>query len=386
MKIPYAKQQIDKSDIDGVVRALKSAYLTQGPIVQKFEEAVVKYSGARYGIATNSATSALHVSCLALEIKKGDLVWTSPNTFVSSANCALFCNARVDFIDIELDTYCISIKELEKKLKKALRNGDLPKVVIPVHFAGHSCNMKKIHELSKIYGFKIIEDASHAIGGEYENKKIGSCKYSDITVFSFHPVKIITSGEGGMIMTNNTKIMEKVVGYRSHGITREKDLFEPRKINEIWNYQQLEIGFNYRLTDIQAALGISQLQKIDKFIQKRRELVNQYNIAFKLLPLIIPKERQNTKSSYHLYIIRISENSLYSQKEFYEYMHRNNILVNVHYIPVYLQPNYVKLGFKYGYCKNTENYFRECISMPMYPSMTKKEQDKVIKTTYSYFS
>ncbi len=379
--IPYGRQDINNDDIQSVIDVLKSDFLTQGPMVPAFEEKVAKYCNAKYASAVNSATSALHVACLSLEVGKNDIVWTSPNTFVASSNAALYCGASIDFVDIDSDTYNISIECLKEKLINAKKNNELPKVVIPVHQSGQSCNMEAIHNLSKEYGFKIIEDASHAIGAKYKNKKVGSCKYSDITIFSFHPVKMITSGEGGMALTNDHEIDRRLKLFRSHGITSDKSYMLPKEIDELWNYQQLELGYNYRMTDIQAALGLSQLNRIDEFVKKRRSIAARYDEILSDLPLKTPYQDPNAYSSYHLYLIKLNIDELKkSQIEIYKELRDDGILVNLHYIPVYLQPYYLKLGFKKGYCPESENYFKSILSIPIYTSLSNEKQDMVYKS------
>jgi UDP-4-amino-4,6-dideoxy-N-acetyl-beta-L-altrosamine transaminase len=314
--IPYGRQEITEEDITEVKKVLCSDFLTQGPIVPKFEQSVADYCGASHAVATNSATSALHIACLALDLGPGDLLWTSPNTFVASANCGRYCGADVDFVDIDPKTYNMSIDLLTKKLIYAQKLGKLPKIVVPVHFAGQPCNMQKIHELSKYYGFKIIEDASHAIGSSYNKIKVGSCAHSDITVFSFHPVKIITSAEGGMALTNDKNIADKISRLRVHGITNDNSKMKKQYENEIWNYQQIELGFNYRMNDIQAALGLSQLKRLDQYVKRRHEIAAYYDSALKNLPLTTPWQASGVYSSYHLYTILIKFNADFkSQKQ-----------------------------------------------------------------------
>ena len=377
--IPYGRQEICRDDIRSVIRTLNSDWLTQGPNVQKFEDLVAEKVGSNFAIACNSATSALHLACKSLNLKKEDIVWTSPNSFVASANAAIYCDAKVDFVDIDPRTYNLSIEKLEQKLIYSKKNNCLPKIIIPVHFAGQSCDMKRIYKLSKKYKFKIIEDASHAIGGSYENQKVGACKYSSITVFSFHPVKIITTAEGGIATTNNRKIAEKLIRDRSHGITRNKKSFEKVYKDEIWNYQQVDLGFNYRMNDIQAALGISQLQKLEKFINKRHQIASYYNSELSNLGICLPYQNINTNSSYHLYPIRVSKKKGgINQRKLFDYLRGNNIGVNLHYIPIYRHPYFRELGFKKGYCEEAEKHFKEVISLPMYSGLRKKEQKFVI--------
>jgi UDP-4-amino-4,6-dideoxy-N-acetyl-beta-L-altrosamine transaminase len=379
--IPYGRQEITEDDIIEVEKVLRSDFLTQGPTVPKFEQSVVKYCDASYAVAVNSATSALHIACLALDLGPGDLLWTSPNTFVASANCGRYCGADIDFVDIDSKTYNMSINALSEKLIKAEKLGKLPKVVVPVHFAGQPCDMPAIYDLSKKYGFKIIEDASHAIGASYNQIKVGSCTHSDITVFSFHPVKIITSGEGGMALTNN-EFLAKRLGYlRNSGNINDKKLFQDRPEDEIWNYQQIELGFNYRMNDIQAALGLSQMSRLDQFVSRRREIAKCYDNELKSLPLITPLQLPGTYSSYHLYPIRIKGKEMKKkQKQIYNDLRKNDIEVNIHYIPVYLQPYYQSLNFRKGYCANAEAYFKSTISIPIFSSLLDKDQSKVIKT------
>ena len=377
--IPYGKQDISKEDIAEVEKVLRSDFLTQGPTVPRFERAVADFVSARNGIASTSATAALHLACLALEIGPGDWLWTSANTFVASANCGLYCGAKVDFIDIDPRTYNICVESLKEKLEKAEKDGRLPKVVIPVHFAGQPCDMLTINSLSKRYGFRIIEDASHAIGASLYKSKIGSCTHSDLTVFSFHPVKIITSGEGGMILTNNDELAKKIRIFRTHGITNDTLNFHPRPSNEIWNYQQQALGFNYRMTDIQAALGMSQLGRVNEFVAKRRELAERYDDALSALPLSVPWQAPDTHSAYHLYpIVLQGERSKKSQRKIYDFMRAYNILVNIHYIPVYRHPYFESIGFRENYCPNAETYFKSAISIPMFASLKEVEQEIVI--------
>tara|TARA_Y100000768_G_scaffold302319_1_gene236191 strand:- start:28626 stop:29786 length:1161 start_codon:yes stop_codon:yes gene_type:complete len=379
--IPYARQDITEADIAEVEKVLRSDFLTQGPIVPKFEKSVSDYCGASHSIAVNSATSALHIACLALDLGPGDWLWTSPNTFVASANCGLYCGAKIDFVDIDPNTYNISIKALSKKLVEAEKSGLLPKVLIPVHLAGQPCDMVAIYDLSKKYGFKIIEDASHAIGATYNQIKIGSCTHSDITVFSFHPVKIITSAEGGMAVTNKKDIADRLFHFRNSGNTKNKLFMQPRPENEIWNYQQIELGYNYRMNDIQAALGLSQMSRIDHYINIRHEIAKRYDDELSSLPIKIPYQLRGTYSSYHLYPICILANKANkTQKEIYDAFWKNNIAVSLHYIPVYLQPYYQSMNFSRGYCPNAEEYFRSAISIPIYAGLSFENQTKVIKT------
>jgi UDP-4-amino-4,6-dideoxy-N-acetyl-beta-L-altrosamine transaminase len=377
--IPYGRQNISEDDIQSVVEVLRSDFLTQGPIGTKFEKAVAKYCGTKHGIAVNSATSALHLACLALKVGQGDIVWTSAITFVASANCALYCGAKVDFIDIDPITYNISVDCLEEKLIAAKKNNSLPKVVIPVHLGGQSCDMEKIHVLSQAYGFKIIEDASHAIGGKYKRKPIGNCKYSEITVFSFHPVKIITTGEGGMLMTNKASINQQVQRLRSHGITRDPEEMTHAPDGP-WYYQQLELGFNYRMTDILATLGLNQLKRLDKFVKERHAIVKSYQKLFADFSIILPDQDPNCYSAFHLYVVRIPKSETMDRKMVFERLRASGILVNLHYIPVYHHPYYQKFGYQEKNFPQAEKYYSEAISLPIYPGLT-EEQIKMIVDT-----
>ena len=381
--IPYGKQEITQSDIDSVVEVLKSDFLTQGPVVPVFEEHIKNFCGSKYAVATNSATSSLHSACHALGVSKGDIVWTSANTFVASSNCAIYCGATVDFIDIDSRSFNICLNKLESKLILAKKSGKLPKVVIPVHLTGQSCDMKKIYELSLTYNFKIIEDASHSIGSKYLDRYVGSCDYSDITIFSFHPVKIITTGEGGVATTNDKNLAEKLTLFRSHGITRDSELM--RKLPDgPWYYEQIDIGYNYRMTELQAALGISQLERIESMISKRHLIANEYDKKLNNLPLRVPWQDKKSHSSYHLYVIRLNLNQInISHKDFFIKMRNEDILVNLHYIPVYFHPYYKKLGFKKGHCPEAEKYYADAVSIPMFPTLTDKDQNKVISSIKS---
>ena len=378
--IRYGRQDISQADIDAVVEVLRSDWLTQGPMVPRFEEAVALYCGSRHAIAVNSATSALHIACLALDLGPGDWLWTSPNTFVASANCALYCGAKVDFVDIDPRTYNMSVERLKEKLEQAEKEGRLPKIVIPVHFAGQPCDMPAIHALSQRYGFKIIEDASHAIGASYRNINVGSCTHSHITVFSFHPVKIITTGEGGMALTNDVALSNRLRRLRSHGVISDKDLMHLRPDNEIWNYQQIELGFNYRLTDVQAALGLSQMSRLDEFVRRRHEIAKQYDHALQALPVITPWQAPKTFSSYHLYPIRTGKSQCKTtQREVYEALRRSGVAVNLHYIPIHRQPYFEGKGFKADDFPEAERFHREVISLPLFPGLTTGEQERVIE-------
>jgi UDP-4-amino-4,6-dideoxy-N-acetyl-beta-L-altrosamine transaminase len=376
--IPYGRQEITEADIAAVEKVLRSDFLTQGSTVPRFEVMVANYCQAAHAVAVNSATSALHIACLALDLGPGDWLWTSPNTFVASANCARHCGARVDFVDIDPRTYNMSVDALATKLAYAEKNGLLPKVVVPVHFAGQPCDMPAIHTLSQQYGFKIIEDASHAIGAAYANVKVGSCVHSDITVFSFHPVKIITTGEGGMTLTNNSELAKRLCRLRTHGITSDRELMHDRPEKEIWNYQQIELGFNYRMTDIQAALGISQMSRLDGYLTRRNEIARFYDAELADLPLTLPWQSPRTESSYHLYPIRVLEGrAKITQRQIYKALWESGIAVNLHYIPVHRHPYYENLGFKAGDFPEAEQFHREVISLPIYPGLTNNQQNEV---------
>jgi UDP-4-amino-4,6-dideoxy-N-acetyl-beta-L-altrosamine transaminase len=379
--IPYGSQDINQADIDAVVAVLRSEFLTQGPVVPAFEKAVANHCGAQHAVAVNSATSALHIACLALGVGKGDLVWVPPNTFVATANCALYCGATVDFVDIDPRTYNLSVECLAEKLALAEKIGKLPKVVIPVHLCGQPCDMAGIHALGQQYGFRIIEDASHAIGGKYNGESIGNSRYSDITVFSFHPVKIITSGEGGMAVTNDGALAKQMRLLRSHGISSTPEDMQIRPAEEIWNYQQIGLGFNYRMTDLHAALGLSQMLRLDEFVSKRHAVAKRYDQMLCALPMVIPWQHTDSYSSYHLYVIRLKlDESKKTQRQLYTELMAAGIGVNLHYIPVYRQPYYEQMGFKVGYCPQAERYYSEVISIPMFPGITSEQQDFVIQT------
>jgi UDP-4-amino-4,6-dideoxy-N-acetyl-beta-L-altrosamine transaminase len=384
--IPYGKQEINKDDVDAVLEALSSDFLTQGPKVPAFENAVACYTGATYGVAVNSATSALHIACLALGLGKGDWLWTSAITFVASANCGIYCGAKVDFVDIDPDTYNMCTKNLEKKLKKAQLENKLPKVVIPVHLSGQPCDMLAIKKLSVQYGFRIIEDASHAIGGKYDGKPIGSCQHSDITVFSFHPVKIITTAEGGLALTNCSLLSAKLNLLRSHGITRDARLMDGDSHGG-WYYQQIDLGFNYRMTELQAALGISQMSRLDDFVTSRHELASRYNELLSALPVQLPMQLDKSYSGMHLYIIRLHLAELnLSHKEVFEHLVSSGVGVNLHYIPVYSHPFYKKFGFNIRNFPESEKYYQEAISIPMFHGMSIKQQDRVIEVLMDVLS
>ena len=377
--IPYGRQSISEADIEAVAEVLRSDFLTQGPVVPAFEDAVVSYCGASYGVAANSATSVLHLALIALGVGPGDKVWTSPITFVASANAALYCGADVDFVDIDEQTFNMCPVQLETKLKRAADSGALPKVIIPVHMAGQSCEMAAIHAAASAYGVRIVEDASHAIGGRFGDRPVGACEFSDIAVFSFHPVKIVTTGEGGMAMTNDPKLAELMQLDRSHGITRDQARLQHDDVGP-WYYEQQRLGFNYRMTDICAALGLSQMSRIDKFLERRREVAAAYDLAFADLPVKTPWQHRDTTSAWHLYIIRIDRRrTARSHREIFDALREAGIGVNLHYTPVYRQPYYRKLGFGQGYCPNAEAYYAEAISLPMYPGLTDQEQQQVVE-------
>jgi len=382
--IPYGRQDISPADIDAVIEVLQSDFLTQGPKVPQFETAVSEKVNADYAVATNSATSALHIACLALGLGKGDYLWTTPITFVASANCGLYCGAEVDFVDIDPRTYNLSAQALEAKLIDAEKEDVLPKVVVAVHLCGQACDMESIYKLSQKYGFKVIEDASHAIGGKYKGEPIGDCRYSDITVFSFHPVKIITTAEGGMAVTNDKVLSEKMELLRSHGITRDPQLMT-KESDGPWYYQQIDLGFNYRMTDLQAALGISQLERLDSYVSRRHELAKRYNEALSSLPLTRPWQHPDSYSGLHLYVIRLKKNSsIITHRELFEKLRAAGIGVNLHYIPVHTQPYYQALGFQAGDFPEAEAYYEQAISLPLYPMLSNDQQDEVVSQLKSF--
>jgi len=378
--IPYGRQSINDDDIHAVVEVLKSDFLTQGNCVTEFEQALCRYTGARYGTVVNSATSALHLACLGLGVNHNSLVWTSPISFVASANCARYCGAQVDFVDIDYRTHNMDAAKLAHKLAQAnATQQPLPDVVIVVHMAGLSCDMEAIHSLSKTYGFKIIEDASHAIGGRYQHNAIGCGDFSDACIFSFHPVKIITTGEGGALMCNDAALHEKVQRLRSHGITRDPALMGEQAP---WYYQQLELGFNYRMTDVQCALGMSQLQRIDQFIERRRQLARQYYEALKDTNLILPNVDGSEYSAWHLYIVKMGDFGP-SRRLVYDSLIQAGVGVNVHYIPIYKQPDYQALGFNERYCDTAEWYYQQCLTLPLHPALSDDEFNQVVTTLRS---
>ena len=378
--IPYSRQNITEADIAEVEQVLRSDFLTQGPMVPRFEQAVANYCDVAHGVAVNSATSALHIACLALDLGPGDWLWTSPNTFVASANCAFYCGAKVDFVDIDPRTYNMSVENLKERLKLAEKEGRLPKIVMPVHFAGQPCDMPAIYALSQKFGFKIIEDASHAIGASYNNFKVGNCAHSHITVFSFHPVKIITTGEGGMAMTNDNTLANRMQRLRIHGITNDKELMHSRSDNEIWNYQQIELGFNYRMTDIHAALGFSQVKRLDKIVHGRREIAIKYDDALRTFPILIPWQTPENYSSYHLYPVRISSSRCKkTQRQVFDTLKQNGVAANLHYIPVHRQPYYENRGFKVDDFPEAELFHKEVISIPIYIGLNEKLLTHVVE-------
>lgn len=378
--IPYGRQDVSEEDIREVVDVLRSDWITQGPAVENFEAAVAAYCNVPYAVAVSSGTAALHLACRALGLGPGDILWTSTNTFVASANCALYCGASVDFVDIDPRTYALSVESLETKLRDAQRRGALPKVVVPVHFAGQSCQMSEIRTLSEQYGFKIIEDAAHAIGGSYRNERIGNCKFSDLTVFSFHPVKVITTGEGGMVVTRDRLLYQQLMLLRSHGVTRDANGMT-RKPEGSWYYEQVDLGYNYRITDIQAALGVSQMRRIEAFVRRRRELAQRYDRALQQLPVICPWQHPDVASAYHLYPIRIDPTRCQSSRaRVFGAMRAAGIGVNVHYIPVHTQPYYQRLGFRPGTFPQAEKYYEQCMSLPLFATLSEADQDRVIRS------
>lgn len=381
--IPYGKQEISQGDIDAVVDVLGSDFLTQGPRVPAFESVVASYCNAEYAVAVNSATSALHIACLALGLGPGDWLWTSPVTFVASANCGLYCGAQVDFVDIDPDTYNISVSALETRLIEAERSGRLPKVVVVVHLCGQPCQLDVIAALAKRFGFRVIEDASHAIGGKYKKRPIGNCEYSDVTIFSFHPVKIVTTAEGGMALTNDAGIARRMALLRSHGITRDPDEMT-HESNGPWYYQQIELGFNYRMTEMQAALGISQMERVDDFVARRHQLATNYDAQLIGLPIKLPWQHADSYSGLHLYVIRLKLDELsLNHRQVFEGLRENGIGVNLHYIPVHLQPYYQAMGFKPGDFPEAERYYSEAISIPMFHGMTEEQQKEVVSVLKS---
>lgn len=376
--IPYGRQSITKADIDSVVNVLRSDFITQGPTIPRFEAAVSNRFNAKHAIAVNSATSALHVACIALGLEPGEFLWTVPNTFVASANCGRYCGSEIDFVDIDPATWNISVSELHEKLIWAEHNNCLPKIVVPVHFAGQPTEQEAIWKLAQEFGFRVIEDASHSIGAARNGEPVGSCRWSDITVFSFHPVKIITTGEGGMALTNSDELAERMSMLRTHGITREVASCL-RMPSGPWYYEQQLLGYNYRLTDIQAALGLSQLERLDEFINRRNFLARRYNKELAGLPLQLPTLHARNQSSFHLYVVRLDRSATTkSHGTIFEELQASGIGVNLHYMPVHLQPYYRKLGFKQGQYPEAEKHGEEAITLPLYPGLTEGEQDKVV--------
>lgn len=376
--IPYGRQDISQADIDAVVAVLKSDYLTQGPQVPLFEQTVAQYVGAKHAVAVNSATSALHIACLALDLGPGEWLWTTPVTFVASANCGLYCGARVDFVDIDPRTYNLCPRALNTKLIAAEKDGKLPKVLVAVHLCGQPCDMSAIHELSQKFGFKIIEDASHAIGGKYKGEFIGNGRFSDITVFSFHPVKIITTAEGGMAMTNSDELAAKMALLRSHGITRDTNQMT-HPPDGPWYYQQIGLGFNYRMTELQAALGVSQMQRLATFVARRHELALRYDQLLSFLPLTTPWQHPDGYSGLHLYVVRLQLDKICkTHRQVFEELRQDGVGVNLHYIPVHTQPHFQRMGHKVGDYPQAEQYYAESISLPMYQTLGDREQHQVV--------
>ncbi len=377
--IPYGCQEITQADIDGVVGVLQSDFLTQGPMVPRFENAVAQHVGAAYGVAVNSATSALHLACLALGLGPGDWLWTSPITFVASANCGLYCGAKVGFVDIDPRTYNLCPQALECRLQQAEREGRLPKIVVPVHLCGQSCDMAAIHLLGQRYGFKIIEDASHAIGGRYRGEFIGSGRYSDITVFSFHPVKIITTAEGGMALSNVAHLANKMALLRSHGITRDPAQMT-KEADGPWYYEQIALGFNYRMTELQAVLGLTQMERLDRYVACRHRLARRYDDLLSEMPVTTPWQHPDSYSGFHLYVIRLQlENIQRSHRQVFETLRELGIGVNLHYIPVHMQPYYQRMGFKYGDFPQAEDFYSGAISLPMFQTLGEEQQNRVVR-------
>lgn len=376
--IPYGRQDISQADIDAVVAVLQSDFLTQGPQVPFFEQTVARHVGAKHALAVNSATSALHIACLALGLGTGDWLWTTPVTFVASANCGLYCGAQVDFVDIDPRTYNLCPKALEAKLLAAEKAGKLPKVVVAVHLCGQPCDMAAIHALGQKYGFRIIEDASHAIGGKYKGQFIGNGRYSDITVFSFHPVKIITTAEGGMALTNSDELAIKMALLRSHGITRDTAQMTHAPDGP-WYYQQIGLGFNYRMTELQAALGVSQMQRLDAFVARRHQLAQRYDQLLAALPVTIPWQHPDSYSGLHLYAVRLQLNKFTkTRRQVFEELREKGVGVNLHYIPVHTQPYYLRMGFKVGDYPQAEKYYSESISLPMFHALENEQIEEIV--------
>ena len=374
--IPYGKHLVDEDDVDAVVDVLRNQFLTQGKVVPQFEQALCDYTGAKYCVAVNSATSGLHVACLAAGVGTGDIVWTVPNSFVASANCALYCGASIDFVDIDPTTRNIDVAALATKLQQAANQNRLPKVLIVVHFSGLSCDMQSIRSLTQKYSIVLIEDAAHGLGGSYQHSKIGSCVYSDMAVLSFHPVKSITSAEGGAVLTNQNQFHEKLKLFAKHGVTKDSEQYQGESHGP-WYYQQLELGYNYRLSDMQAALGLSQLKKLDSFMQRRAEIAKIYDEALVNLPLKLPVVDSQSQSAWHLYMVELT---LHDRQDIYQQLHAKGVGVNVHYIPIHLQPYYQQLGFKQGDFPVSEHFYQHALTLPLFPSLTDVEQTKVIET------
>jgi UDP-4-amino-4,6-dideoxy-N-acetyl-beta-L-altrosamine transaminase len=383
--IPYGRQDITDADIEAVLGVLRSDFLTQGPAIGRFESAMAQSCDAQHAVAVNSATAALHIACQAVGLGPGDWLWTSPNTFVASANCGLFLGASVDFVDVDPHTYNMSPAALRTKLVAAKRTGTLPKIVIPVHFAGQSCRMDEIGELAEEFGFTLIEDASHAVGGSYRGDPIGSCRHSSMTIFSFHPVKIITSGEGGMVLTNSPVLNDALIRLRSHGITRNPEHMSS-ETHGPWYYQQIELGYNYRMTDLQAALGESQLRRLGEYVRRRHELADRYDVGLSGLPLILPKRESVGISALHLYPIKLLTEARLTRLEFFQRLRDSGIGVNVHYIPVHTQPYYANLGFKQGDFPEAEAYYSQTVSLPLFPALLEQDQDRVIQCVQELIS
>ncbi|GFO68509.1 UDP-4-amino-4,6-dideoxy-N-acetyl-beta-L-altrosami ne transaminase [Geomonas limicola] len=376
--IPYGRQSVSEADIEAVCAVLRSDWLTQGPTLPRFEAGVAARCGAAHAVAVNSATSALHLACLALGLGPGDTLWTSPNTFVASANCARYCGALVDFVDIDPKSYNLCPVALERKLERAAQTGSLPKVLVPVHFSGQPCAMERIAELAAAYGVRVVEDASHAIGASYQEEPVGNCRYSDLTVFSFHPVKIVTTGEGGMLLTQSPELNERLVRLRSHGITRDPALMEGEPDGD-WYYQQLELGFNYRMTDLQAALGLSQLERLEEFVERRRLLAERYRELLEGLPLVLPWQASEARSAWHLFVVRLDpERARLTRRQLFDQLRQAGVGVNVHYQPVHTQPYYRRLGFAPGMFPQAEAYYAQALTLPLYPGLEEAQQDRVV--------
>lgn len=380
--LPYGRHTVTKEDLINVLNVLRSSNLTQGDKVPLLEKAISEKVNCKNSIAVNSATSALHLTCLALGLNQNDWLWTSANTFVASANCGRYCNAKVDFVDINPKTGLICTDALEKKLEVAKENNKLPKILVPVHFAGSSCDMEKIASLSKKYKFNVVEDASHALGGKYKNEPVGSCFYSIATIFSFHPVKIITTAEGGAITTNDDQLAKKLFLLRSHGITKVQEEFESNEFED-WTYEQQILGFNFRMSDLHASLGISQLKRLDKIIVERNKKFEYYQDLIKELPINLLEIPKNVKSSVHLAIIRLQEKDPNLHRKIFTELRKMNIGVQIHYLPVHLHPYYKKLGFKVGDYPKAELHSKNCITIPLYLGMDKKDQNRVVKSLKS---